>query len=566
MGGEACEAQGNRNVSASDQPGKTSSLLVGARRRLRGARAALRRSLALKAGLPDRAEDILASILNVSGEGVIVAGADMKILVFSEGASAIFGHKPSEVLGRSIDILVPLEHRDAHEGHMRGFAAGAVASRRMVGRQVVYGRTRSGDVVPLEVGLSKLGSGDDVLFTAIVRDISERVTAEVALARAAAEANAANAAKSAFLATMSHEIRTPLNGVLGMAQAMSRDDLPARQRERLEVIRQSGETLLVILNDLLDLAKIEAGKLELEEAVFDLTELATGSHATFAALAAQKGLDFGLRVFDRARGTYRGDPLRIRQILHNLISNAVKFTDAGSVRVTVGRHAGVLTFIVKDTGIGVPPERISDLFRKFEQVDTSNTRRFGGTGLGLAICRDLVGLMGGDIAVDSRPGRGTVFRVGLPLARVASGRRAVEPAATARTTTDSALRVLVAEDNPTNQLVIRTVLGQAGIEPDLVADGQAAVSAWEEADYDLILMDIQMPRMDGATAASIIRGREAADGRPRTPILALTANAMTHQVADYRQAGMDGHVAKPIEIDKLFHAIEAVIAPATAEH
>ncbi|MFA7262467.1 MAG: ATP-binding protein [Caulobacter sp.] len=547
-------------MSAADQPGKTPGLLVTARRRWRGARAALRRNLAVKAGLPDRAEDILASILNVSGEGVIVAGSDMRILVFSEGASAIFGYRPGEVLGRSIDILVPEQHRDGHEGHMRGFAAGAVASRRMVGRQVVHGRTKAGEIVPLEVGLSKLDSGADVLFTAIVRDISERVAAEVALAQAATEANAANAAKSAFLATMSHEIRTPLNGVLGMAQAMARDDLPALQRERLEVIRQSGETLLVILNDLLDLAKIEAGKLELEEAEFDLAELATGAHATFAALAAQKGLDFELRVLDRSRGAYRGDPLRIRQVLHNLISNAIKFTDAGSVRVTAGRRGGVLTFVVKDTGIGVAPERIADLFGKFEQVDTSSTRRFGGTGLGLAICRDLVGLMGGDIAVNSRPGRGTLFRVSLPLARVASGRRVAEPPATARPMSDSALRVLVAEDNPTNQLVIRTLLSQVGIEPDLVADGQAAISAWEEGEYDLILMDIQMPRMDGAVATGIIRGREAAEGRARTPILALTANAMTHQLAEYGQAGMDGHVAKPIEIDKLFHAIEAVLA------
>ncbi|MDP1737928.1 MAG: ATP-binding protein [Caulobacter sp.] len=539
-------------------------MLVSAQQRWRNARAALRRRIAVNAGLPDRAEDILASILNISDEGLIVVGPDLRILVFSDGAGAIFGYRPSEVLGRPLHVLVPLEHRAAHGGHMRGFAAEGGASRRMVGRQTIHGLTKTGAIIPLEVGLSKLGSGEEALYTAFIRDISDRVAAEAALTRAAASANAANDAKSAFLATMSHEIRTPLNGVLGMAQAMARDDLPARQMERLEVIRQSGETLLVILNDLLDLAKIEAGKLEIEDAEFDLVELVTASHATFAALAAQKGLDLDLRLLDRARGVYLGDPLRIRQILHNLISNAIKFTDAGSVRITAGRRAGVLNFIVKDTGIGMPPERIPDLFRKFEQVDASSTRRFGGTGLGLAICRDLVGLMGGHIAVDSRPGRGTLFRVTLPLSKIASQSRPTSPPLAAQPAANQALRILVAEDNATNQLVIRTLLSQVGIEPDVVADGQAAVSAWEDGEYDLILMDIQMPRMDGATAAGIIREREARDGLPRTPILALTANAMTHQLADYRQAGMDGHVAKPIEVDKLFHAIEAAVTPTPA--
>lgn len=548
-------------MTFADKPQLLSRMRTAATQRWRYGRAALRRAHALRAGLPERAEDILSSILNVSGEGVVVTGVDLKILLFSKGAEEIFGYRASEVLGRSLEILIPPEHREVHGSRVATFAAGAITSRRMRGRNEIGGLTKAGEVVPLEVGLSKLVSANGMIFTAIVRDVSERRHAETALAKAAADANAASYAKSAFLAAMSHEIRTPLNGVLGMAQAMACEDLPDRQRERLGVIRQSGEMLLAILNDLLDLSKIEAGKLELEETEFDLDALVGQAIATFAALATQKGLAFELRVLDRARGAYSGDPLRIRQILHNLISNAIKFTDAGWVKVTVGRRAGVLTFLVRDSGIGIPPERLSRLFEKFEQGDASTTRRFGGTGLGLAICRDLAELMGGTIGIESRVGRGAVFRVNLPLQRVVRRAKATSDQAASVSAEASSLRVLVAEDNPTNQLVIRTLLNQAGIAPTLVADGHAAVEAWAGGAWDLILMDVQMPEMDGPTAAAVIRAREAADGRARTPILALTANAMAHQVEEYRQAGMDGLIPKPIDIAALF----AAIASATAD-
>ncbi|MFZ5671118.1 MAG: ATP-binding protein [Pseudomonadota bacterium] len=515
---------------------------------------------ALDPALRDRAEDILFAILAVSSEGVVVLDADRRILVFSEGASAIFGYRPSEVIGRPVEVLVPEDRRAAHVEHVRRFAAGSVDSRRMVGREPVLGRARDGRVVPIEVGMSKLASPKGNLFTAIIRDISHRVETEKLLAQAAEAANAANAAKSAFLATMSHEIRTPLNGVLGMAQAMEQDALSPRQRERLDVVRKSGESLLAILNDLLDLSKIEANKLHLEESDFDLESLVEGARATFAGLAAQKGLAFEARIAEDARGAWRGDPLRIRQILVNLISNAMKFTDAGSVRVRAGRSPGGLVLEVSDTGIGIPPDRRDSLFRKFEQADASSTRRFGGSGLGLAICRELTVMMGGDISVDSRPGQGATFRVELPLARGATRPREDAPPVAATRPAGDGLRVLVAEDNPTNQLVVGTLLGQAGVETVIVGDGQAAVDAWAAGDFDLVLMDVQMPGMDGCTAAGVIRARERADGLPRTPILALTANAMTHQVEEYRQAGMDGHIAKPIEVDRLFLMIEAALA------
>ena len=378
-------------------------------------------------------------------------------------------------------------------------------------------------------------------------------------------ADAANAAKSAFLATMSHEIRTPLNGVLGMAQAMAADKLSAVQRERLSVVHRSGEALLAILNDVLDLSKIEAGKLELETIAFDLGELAQGAYSAFTALANKKGLSFALDLGE-ARGRYLGDPTRIRQILYNLISNALKFTDEGEIRVSARHDGAMLDIVVADTGVGISPENLARLFQKFDQLDSSTTRRYGGTGLGLAICLELAELMGGEIGVESRPGHGSRFTVRLPLERVGEEKGPLQLApAPSSDLKPMRLRVLAAEDNAVNQLVLKTLLHQLGVEPVVVEDGAAALEAWRDAQWDVILMDVQMPVMDGVAATALIRKLEAETGRPRTPIIALTANAMSHQVAQYRAAGMDDHVAKPIAAADLFRALSEVIQEPKAD-
>ncbi|WEK59238.1 MAG: ATP-binding protein [Candidatus Brevundimonas phytovorans] len=544
-----------KSSNGGEQPSANDS-----RSRWRHARDALKKTLAVQAGLPETLEDIFSSILNISSEGIIVADQDMRILLFSKGAEVIFGYTAPEILGQSIDLLIPHDRREAHQQRVQGFAAGAILSRRMSNRQDVTGLTKDGRLAPIEVGLSKTTTRGGMIYTAIIRDISESLQAEAELNQAVSEANAANAAKSAFLAAMSHEVRTPLNGVLGMAQAMARDPLPPRQAERLEVIRQSAESLLGILNDMLDLSKIEAGKLEMETLEFDLDDLMAGTHNTFSALAAQKGLQFDLHVAPRARGAYLGDPLRLRQVLNNLISNAIKFTERGLVQVDVDRQDALLMICVRDTGMGISPDALTRLFNKFEQGDLSTTRRFGGTGLGLAICRDLVRLMGGDISADSSLDEGATFTVQLPLEHVGHAPALPDLARTTESAEDARqVRLLVAEDNRANQLVIDTLLRQVGIAPVIVENGRAAVAAWEDRPWDLILMDVQMPEMDGPTATSIIRRRELDNGQARTPILALTANAMDHQLHEYRQAGMDGLIAKPIEVDKLFAAISQAI-------
>ena len=397
-----------------------------------------------------------------------------------------------------------------------------------------------------------------------LRNVTAQKSAERALVQAKEDAESANRAKSAFLATMSHEIRTPLNGVLGMAQAMAADaDMTEIQRERLEVIRQSGESLLAILNDVLDLSKIEAGKLELESAQFEVDALAKTAHATFQAIAEAKGLSFELSLDRAAHGVYEGDQVRVRQILWNLVSNALKFTAKGGVKVRVGRERGGLSLTVFDSGIGMTAFQLAGLFRKFEQADASTTRKFGGTGLGLAICRELAELMGGTISATSAPGMGSTFTAHLPLKKVARAAPKPKPAAGPRARPQPEagrpIRVLAAEDNAMNQLVLKTLLAQVGIEPVIVADGRQAVEAWEREPWDVILMDVQMPLMDGPTATALIRTRERAQGRKRTPIVALTANAMSHQVAEYLQSGMDGVVAKPIEAGRLYDAVQAAV-------
>ena len=408
--------------------------------------------------------------------------------------------------------------------------------------------------------------GRIVRTVGVMRNIDHEKRAELALAKARDDAEAANRAKSLFLATMSHEIRTPLNGVLGMAQAMAMDELTGVQRERLGIVHASGEALLAILNDVLDLAKIEAGKLELEDIEFDLDEVARGAHQAFTAQANKKGVAFALDI-DEAQGLYRGDPTRLRQVLYNLVSNALKFTDRGEISVTARWRDERLVLAVSDTGVGIPEDRLQALFGRFDQADASTTRRFGGSGLGLAICRELAEMMGGSIDVESTLGFGSTFTVILPLKRVGDGRASLAlpaPPAPEDEAHELKLRVLAAEDNTVNQLVLKTLLNQIGVDPVVVSNGLEAVRAWEDGEWDVILMDVQMPKMDGPTAARAIREQEAATGQARTPIIALTANVMAHQLAEYFAAGMDGHVAKPIEAARLFEALEALLGDAPA--
>lgn len=425
-------------------------------------------------------------------------------------------------------------------------------------------------LVALAASLATLGACGTILLNSFILNAGERklMRSNEELARAAEVARLASEAKSNFLATMSHEIRTPLNGILGMAQAMTLGDLSPEQRTRLNVIKESGDNLLTVLNDILDEAKIEAGMLTLESVEFDLAALLESATAPFERLASAKGLNLRVTLGEGSAGAYLGDPTRLRQILYNLISNAIKFSPAGGVTLESGYKDGTLRLSVADTGIGIPADRLDALFQPFTQAEASTARNFGGTGLGLSICRRLAGLMGGDIVVRSTPGEGSVFTLSIPCVQMSAAEtlpqmkdgvvtdaaQPVEPAENSRSP-----RILAVEDNEINQLVLRTLLGHGGFTPTLASNGVDAMEIFASGDWDLVLMDIHMPVMDGIEATRQIRALELKTGRARTPILALTADALAHQVAEYGALGFDGHVAKPLEVSALFEAIASAL-------
>ena len=387
-------------------------------------------------------------------------------------------------------------------------------------------------------------------------DITEMKEQAAALTLALHRAEAASRAKSEFLANMSHEIRTPLNGVLGMAEVLARTDLDPRQRDLLNTVVSSAAALDAILADLLDFSRLEAGKLAVTETAFDLDALVEEAASPYRNACETKGLGFGLALEDAARGRVVGDPVRLKQILTNLLSNAVKFTAEGRVDLSVSKTArgDRYYFEVRDTGIGFEPDEAERLFSRFEQADGSITRRFGGTGLGLSICRQLAELMGGQISATGKPGRGAVFTVALSLP---PARDDAPEAAQAPPTLDDErpLRVLVVDDNETNRKVAELILAAVGAEVSCAEDGQAAVEAVEAGDFDLVLMDLQMPVMDGLSATRAIRARETTDGLPRLPVVVLSANVMREHIEASAAAGADDHIGKPVRAETLIDAV-----------
>jgi PAS domain S-box-containing protein len=500
----------------------------------------------------ERQRQYLESLVAISPAAVVVMDADERVTDWNPAASELFGYSAEEALGRSIDELV---FGDADRGEGREITQEAMR----VGRAQRIARRRRKDGTPVDVELKLVQlvvDGSHVGFLGIYHDVTE-------LQRARQEAEAATQAKSAFLATMSHEIRTPMNAVIGMTDLLLGTDLTGEQREFAEVVHSSGDALLHVIDDILDYSKIEAGKLELEHEPFDLRECVERALEIVAPRAWEKRIELGCLIDENAPAGIVGDASRLRQVLLNLLSNAVKFTEEGEVVVLVDAEAATrghvrLELAVRDTGIGIPQDRMDRLFTSFSQVDASTTRRYGGTGLGLAISKRLVELMGGTIRAESEEGEGSTFRISLP----------VEPVELpTRPTVDDSLpqllgkRVLVVDDNATNREIVTRHARAWEMEPVAVAGGAEALVLIDAGErFDLAVLDMMMPGMDGIELAREIRRRRS---RRELPLLLLTSLGRLPQAVS--SSDFDAQLAKPLRASQFYNTLVRILADGDEE-
>ena len=483
---------------------------------------------------------------------------DGTTIYWNSASETLYGYTAQEAVGRNLlDLIIPPEAREFVREDMQSMARTGIPI--PAGELTLMRKDGSTVLVFSSHVIVKKPDGPQELFCLDI-DLSRRQEAENALLLAKEAAETASQAKSEFLANMSHEIRTPINGVMGMLQLMETTSLDDEQRQYVHLATNSVNRLSRLLSDILDLSRVEAGRMEIRVAPFDMREVCDAVTSLFALTARNKGVDLACRLDPALPGKLLGDETRLRQILFNLTGNALKFTDAGSVRIDIELLApernGTLRarFVVADTGIGIPADRLGEIFEPFRQVENSFTRSYQGAGLGLAIVQRLVELMDGSIDIESSPGQGTTVSVVLPFTipgNVAPpGSPGFETPAGRRS-----LRILLVEDDPSNQLPIQIFLGKAGHETVVAEDGRKALDILATQDFDCVLMDIQMPVMDGLQTTKAIRASASLGARRDIPIIAMTAYAMTGDREKFLAAGMNGYVAKPVDLAQLLRII-----------
>lgn len=512
------------------------------------------------------------SILSEAVDAIITINDLGEVLSFNPAAEQIFGYREDEIIGENVSLLMPSPYREKHNQFIKNYLTTGIKKIIGIGGREVTALRRSGQPFPIDLAVSEVRLKDQVIFTGILRDITRRKEVEAALEKAKREAEEANRAKSDFLASMSHEIRTPLNVILGMADLLEETTLSQQQDEYISIFKGAGEHLLSIINDLLDLAKIEADQFSLDTVSFDLTKLLSETYALMLNSAQEKELEFTYSLPSELPSKIIGDPKRLRQVLINLLGNAIKFTQKGSVSLCVrsasfarDRRMVEFEFEVKDTGIGIPREKLETVFHSFSQADRNITREFGGSGLGLAVSKSLVALMGGDISVKSQEHAGSTFTFNAWF-RVMSEENAQDKSEMPEIRSSKVLhsfpgpvRILLAEDSPENRFLFQAYLKDADCTLEFAENGQIAVEKFIANGFDLILMDIQMPVLDGYSAAKAIRSHEQQRKLPPIPIIALTAYALAEEREKSIQSGCTMHVVKPISKQDFLAAIQKVI-------
>ena len=517
------------------------------------------------------------AVTHSAHDAIITADSQGHIVGWNRGAEAIFGYAESEAVGKSITVMIPERYLGRHLEGIGQLRSGGEPH--VTGKTVeLAGMRKDGSEFPLELSLAKWESPEGWFVTSIIRDISRRKRREEEQKRLdqvlqetnieLGVAKKANLAKSDFLSAMSHELRTPLIGITGMLEVLTQSDLDAEQRQVVSIIHESSESLLHIIGDILDFSKIEANKMELAHQTFSARALLESMSQVFKPAAFAKGLDLIVEVDPRIAPAHVADAMRLRQILNNFMSNAVKFTERGSITLRLRLvestgHSESLAFEVEDTGIGVSPENISKLFEPFSQAEASTTRRFGGTGLGLTISRRLAELMGGSLTMQSTLRHGSTITLMVDLATGdeqdivnqdlpgTAQPAPMRPAPSIEVAERERGLILLAEDHPTNRIVLTQQVNRAGFALEVAVDGEEAFDKWRSGRYSLLLTDLHMPRMDGYQLTKAVRQWERENGSERTPILALTANALGGEAERCLELGMDDFLVKPVTIPLL---------------
>ncbi len=499
------------------------------------------------------------SFLESVPDAIVIVNKEGNILFVNKQTEEMFGYHRNEIISNKIELLMPTRFKEVHPSHRVEFV-NHPKTRKMGEGMQLFAQRKNGEEFPVEISLSKIDTDDGFMVCSSIRDVSNQKQTEKQLTEAIIKAENATKSKQQFLSNMSHEIRTPMNAIIGFTKVILRTDLSPKQKEYLNAIKMSGDTLIVLINDILDLAKVDAGKMFFEKEPFKLSlSIATMLHL-FETKIQEKNLELIVKYDQNIPEVLVGDAVRLHQIILNLVSNAVKFTSVGKITVSVRKLTEdseniTIEFSVSDTGIGIETKKIDKIFENFQQAHSQTSRIFGGTGLGLAIVKQLVEAQGGSIKVESEVDKGSTFSFVLAFKK-GHGVTLLDTEITELVDKDiQDIKILVVEDVELNQLLMKTLLDDFGFDSDIAENGKIAIEKLEKNDYDIILMDLQMPIMNGFQATDYIRNTL----KSAIPIIALTADVTTVDIEKCKTVGMNDYIPKPVDENKLYSKIVGLL-------